>query len=105
MIYDYTTEKETVEALRVAHHEADERYVSHYAVQNLAVRLLNLEEEGHWSDAITIRGALRVLLQELLWDTRREGGMDDGEREADMKRLHDQIGLMLDTIGHAEVAH
>lgn len=101
----YNIEKQTLEALHIAHHEADERYVSHRVCHNLALRLLELEEEEHWSDAITIRGALRVLLQDLLWDAMRESGEGVSGRDADMKRLANQLGLMLDTIGHAEVAH
>ncbi|MGD9709133.1 MAG: hypothetical protein AB7U65_04865 [Halothiobacillaceae bacterium] len=101
----YTTEKETLEALRVAHHEADERYVSHRAVQSLAVRLLDLEEDEQRHDAGTLRAALGVLLQDLLWDATREAGTGAGERDADMQRLADQLGLMLDVIDYAEVRH
>ena len=105
MYYDYTTEKETLETLRIEHHEADERYVSHAAVQNLALRLLDLEDDEHRHDAGTIRAALGVLLQDLLWDATREAQMDEGERETDMQRLADQLRLMLDVIEHAEVRH
>lgn len=105
MYYDYTTEKETLEALRVAHHEADERYVSHAAVLNLALRLLDLEDDEDRHDAGTIRAALCVLLQDLLWDATREAQMGEGEREAHMQRLADQLRLMLDVIEHAEVRH
>lgn len=101
----YTTEKETLEALHAAHQEADERYVSHRAVQNLAVRLLDLEEDEHRHDAGTIRAALGVLVQDLLWDATREADTGVGEREADMQRLAGQLRLMLDVIDHAEVKH
>jgi len=101
----YTTEKETLEALHAAHQEADERYVSHRAVQNLAIRLLDLEADEHLHDAGTLRAALGVLVQDLLWDATSEAQTGAGEREADMQRLADQLRLMLDVIEHAAVRH